>query len=193
VSRLSIIPWTRVLPLNLTVAQIVKKFPAIYGNPKVHYIVQKSLPMDRVLKQLIPDYTPQRIYVTQNFLKTKLSTMLWICIGDGGEAPCILKPALDKGECSASRSCRFTPQTASSTHRIGGWADPRAVITVWSWWWREKSLPFLGIELWLSSSLKTVIILTELYFFKIHFNIILPNKKMCISHLPHTGYTSRPY
>jgi hypothetical protein len=40
-----------------------------------------------------------------------------------------LTSALDGGEWSASRSGRFTPrERAPSTHRIGGWVGPRAVL-----------------------------------------------------------------
>jgi hypothetical protein len=40
-----------------------------------------------------------------------------------------LTSALDGGEWSASRSGRSTPrERAASTHWIGGWVDPRAVL-----------------------------------------------------------------
>jgi hypothetical protein len=40
-----------------------------------------------------------------------------------------LTPALDGGEWSASRPCRFTPkERAPGTHWIGGWVGPRAVL-----------------------------------------------------------------
>jgi hypothetical protein len=41
--------------------------------------------------------------------------------GSGGIAPPFLTSALDGGEWSASRPCRFTP----GTHWIGGWVSPR--------------------------------------------------------------------
>jgi hypothetical protein len=38
-----------------------------------------------------------------------------------------LTSALDGGEWSTSRPCRFTPgERAPGTHWIGGWVDPRA-------------------------------------------------------------------
>jgi hypothetical protein len=46
--------------------------------------------------------------------------------GSGGIAPHILRPG---GEWSASRLGRFTPgERAPSTHWIGGWVGPRAVL-----------------------------------------------------------------
>jgi hypothetical protein len=54
----------------------------------------------------------------------------------GGIAPPFLTSALDEGEWSASRSCRFTPgERALGTHYIGGWVDP-----VWRLWSREITL-----------------------------------------------------
>jgi hypothetical protein len=47
--------------------------------------------------------------------------------GNGGIASSFLTSALDGGECSASRSGRFTPcERAPHTHGIGGWVGPRA-------------------------------------------------------------------
>jgi hypothetical protein len=48
-----------------------------------------------------------------------------------GGSGCIARPfltlALDGGEWSASRPCRFTSgETAPCTHRIGDWVGPRA-------------------------------------------------------------------
>jgi hypothetical protein len=46
--------------------------------------------------------------------------------GSGGHS---LTSALDGGEWSASRPSRFTPRgRAPSTHLIGGWVGPRAVL-----------------------------------------------------------------
>jgi hypothetical protein len=47
----------------------------------------------------------------------------------GGTAPPSLTSAVDGGECSASRPCRFTPgETAPSTQCIGGWVGPRGSL-----------------------------------------------------------------
>jgi hypothetical protein len=48
----------------------------------------------------------------------------------GGIAPLIrLTSALDGGEWSASRPCRFTPrESAPGTHWIGGSVGPRAIL-----------------------------------------------------------------
>jgi hypothetical protein len=49
--------------------------------------------------------------------------------GSGGIAPLILTSALDGGEWSASRPGRFTPrERAPSTHWLGGWVGPRAIL-----------------------------------------------------------------
>jgi hypothetical protein len=46
--------------------------------------------------------------------------------GSGGIALPFLTSALDGGEWSASRPCRFNPgERASGTHWIGGWVGPR--------------------------------------------------------------------
>jgi hypothetical protein len=50
-------------------------------------------------------------------------------MGSGGIAPPFLISALDGGEWSASRPCRFTP---ALPRRIGGWVGPRVgVDTTW--------------------------------------------------------------
>jgi hypothetical protein len=47
--------------------------------------------------------------------------------GNRGIAPLFLTSALDGGERSASRPCRFIPEgRAPGTHWIGGWVGPRA-------------------------------------------------------------------
>jgi hypothetical protein len=47
--------------------------------------------------------------------------------GSGGIASIVLASALDGGEWSASRPCRFTPtDIGPGTRWIGGWLGPRA-------------------------------------------------------------------
>jgi hypothetical protein len=51
-----------------------------------------------------------------------------------------LTSALDGGEWSASRPCRFTP----GTHFIGGWVDPKAGVYDMEKW---KNFTLPGLEL----------------------------------------------
>jgi hypothetical protein len=64
-----------------------------------------------------------------------LSTMPWRDWGNGGITPPFLTTALNGGEWSASRLCRFTPgERASGTHWIGGWAPAPG----WTLWRKQK-------------------------------------------------------
>jgi hypothetical protein len=47
-------PWCRILFEKPIIAQVVKKYPAFLWNPKVHYRVHTSPPLDFILSQLNP-------------------------------------------------------------------------------------------------------------------------------------------
>jgi hypothetical protein len=56
-----------------------------------------------------------------------INTLFVIISQPRKKAPPFLTSALDEGEWSASRPCRFNPrERAPSTHWIGGWVNPRA-------------------------------------------------------------------
>jgi hypothetical protein len=51
-------PWSGVLLEMLTVSQLVKKFPAIYGTPNVHYSIYNCSPPVPLLSQINPIHAP---------------------------------------------------------------------------------------------------------------------------------------
>ena len=55
---------------EVTGSQLVKKFPAFYGTPKIHYLIHKCPPPVRILSQIDVVHAP-----TSNFLKIYLNTI----------------------------------------------------------------------------------------------------------------------
>jgi hypothetical protein len=93
--------------------------------------IRKSAVITTII-QAAPPFCLLIITLTQDVVavvKVKLSLCLislsiW---GSRGIAPPFLPSALDGGEWSASRPCRFTPgERAPGTHWIGGWVGPGA-------------------------------------------------------------------
>jgi len=64
-------PCNTVLLEKLTVFKPVKKFPAFYGPPKVHYLIHKYPPPVPILSQLDPVHIP-----TSSFLKIQLNIII---------------------------------------------------------------------------------------------------------------------
>ena len=64
-------PWSRVLLEKLTAPHLVKKFPAFYGTPKVHYRIHKCPPPVPNMNQFDLLHTPK-----SHFLKIHLNIIL---------------------------------------------------------------------------------------------------------------------
>jgi hypothetical protein len=65
------LPWRSVLLGKLTVTELVKKFSAFCGNPKVHCRVQKITALDPILRQMNPANT-----LTSKFFKIHFNNIL---------------------------------------------------------------------------------------------------------------------
>jgi len=74
-------PWYSILFEKDTATQLVKKYPAFLWNPKVHYRVYKSPPLDSVLSQLNPvrpidSYLPKAHFILSSHLRLGLPSGL---------------------------------------------------------------------------------------------------------------------
>jgi hypothetical protein len=67
-------PWCRILFEKLTVPQRVKKYPTFLWNPKVHYRVHTSPPLDPILSQPNP-IRPIDPYLPKVYLNVILPPM----------------------------------------------------------------------------------------------------------------------
>ena len=76
VSQLLLIPWSRVLPEQLTVPQLVKKFPAVYGTQRFIAAFRRAQHLFLMLSHSNAVYSPH-----PTFLRFILILCFHLCLG----------------------------------------------------------------------------------------------------------------
>jgi hypothetical protein len=127
----SLTPWCRKLFEKLIVTQLVKKYPAFLWNPKVHYHVHKSPPLDPILSQPNPvrptdPYLP-KFQLTVILPPTPRSSQWSLTFGPPNQNPANTSPL--PHACHMSRP----PQPPCFNH-------PNNI------WWRIQAVKFIIIQ-----------------------------------------------
>jgi hypothetical protein len=102
---LTFTPWCRILFEKLTATQLVKKYPASLGNPKVHHRVHKSPPLDPILSQSNPvrsidPYLP-KVHLNVILPPTPRSSHWSLAFGPPNQNPVSTSPLPMRATCPA--------------------------------------------------------------------------------------------
>jgi hypothetical protein len=95
-NKIYYIPRCRILFEKLIVTQFVKKYPALLWNPKVHYRVPTSPPLDPILSQLNPvrpidPYLP-KVHINVMLPPTSRSSKWSLAFGPPNQNPVNTSP-----------------------------------------------------------------------------------------------------
>jgi hypothetical protein len=97
--------WCSILFQKLIVIQLVKKYPAFLWNPKVHYRVHTSPPLDPILSQLNPvlpiDHSLSKVNLNVILPPTPRSSQLSLTFGPPNQNPLSPLPSPMRATCPA--------------------------------------------------------------------------------------------
>jgi hypothetical protein len=98
-------PWCRILFEKLIVTQLVKKYPALLRNPKVHHRVHKSPSLDPILSQPNPvrpidPYLP-KVHLNVILPPTPRSSQWSLALGPPNQNPASTSPLPIRATCPA--------------------------------------------------------------------------------------------